>query len=328
MPPLSIRLFAVLCVLNAACGGGDSPSSPPTQPTPIATPLSLTCPAPVSLRTTTGQPVLLGYGQPQVTGGTAPVAIRCTPANGTAIPVGQTTVSCSATDARQQTGSCSFGVTVAIAPTLRVERFLALGDSFTFGTVSRAPAREIPGDTYVKKLEFLLRERYPDQPFALTNAGVPGQFMDQIEDRYPAALRNSNAQVLLLEGGANDLNTDGSGAIRDIVTRIERIARDAQSRGVAVILSTLTPQRPGSSKGTAPQLVRDLNAQIRDLCRRYQTGCADLYAAFGNEQSPLIGADGLHPTLAGYDLIAETYFAEIRRLFERTASPASTPSRF
>jgi lysophospholipase L1-like esterase len=326
MSPPRLILPVVLCAVTAACGGSDSPATPPTQPTPVATPLSLTCPAPLSLRTTTGQPLALAYGAPQVTGGTAPVTVACTPASGTAVPVGQTTVACSATDARQQTGSCSFGVTVAIAPTLRVERFLALGDSFTFGTVSRAPMREIPGANYVQKLEFLLRERFPDQPFTVTNAGVPGQFMDQIEDRYPSALRSSNAQVLLLEGGANDINTDGARAIRDVVTRIERVARDAQSRGVSVILATLTPQRPGSSKGTAPAEVRDLNNQIRDLCRRYQTGCADLYAAFGNEQSPLIGADGLHPTLAGYDLIAETYFTVIRQMFERTATPSTAPA--
>ena len=86
---------------------------------------------------------------------------------------------------------------------------------------------------------------------------------------------------------------------------------------------TLTPQRSGSLKGTAPDVVRDLNGRIRDLCRRYQNGCADLYAAFGNEQSPLIGADGLHPTPAGYDVIAETFFDVITRLFERTATPAS-----
>ncbi len=147
--------------------------------------------------------------------------------------------------------------------------------------------------------------------------------MDQIEDRYPAALRQSNAQVLLLQGGVNDINTEGARAVGDVVTRLERVTRDAQSRGVAVILATLTPQRPGSSKGTAPQVVRDLNARIRDLCRRYGTGCADLYAAFGGEGSPLIGADGLHPTLAGYDVIAETYFEVIRGLFERTATPTS-----
>jgi lysophospholipase L1-like esterase len=208
---------------------------------------------------------------------------------------------------------------VAIAPTLSVERFLSLGDSFTFGTTSRVD-RVIPGDTYTQKLEFLLRERYPDQPFTLTNAGVPGQFMDQIEDRYPAALRQSNAQVLILQGGANDLNTEGARSITDIVTRLERITRDAQGRRVSVILATLTPQRPGSTKGTtSPADIRTINARILDLCRRYQTGCADLYTAFGGEQSPLIGTDGLHPTPAGYDLIAETYFEVIRRLFERTA---------
>ena len=125
------------------------------------------------------------------------------------------------------------------------------------------------------------------------------------------------------EKGANDLNADGARAITDIVTRLERMTRDAQGRGVAVILTTLTPQRPGSTKGTSPEAVRDLNVRIRDLCRRYNTGCADLYAAFGNEQSPLIGSDGLHPTLAGYDVIAETYFEVIRRMFERTATPAT-----
>jgi lysophospholipase L1-like esterase len=267
--------------------------------------------------------VPLGYAAPVAAGGTAPLGIACTPAAGTLVPVGQHPVNCTATDARSQTASCSFMVSVVIAPTLSVERFLSLGDSFTFGTTSRAVEREIPGNNYVQKLEFLLRERYPDQRPTVANAGVPGQYVDQIEDRYPAALRQSNAQVLLLQGGANDLNTDGARAIPDVVTRIERMTRDAQGRGVSVVLSTLTPQRPGSAKGTSPQLVRDLNASIRDLCRRYNTGCADLYTAFGNEQSPLIGSDGLHPTPAGYDLIAETYFEVIRRLFERTATPSS-----
>ena len=321
---MSSRLAIVaLLVTMAACGGGATPTRPSPTPTPPAPPaISLTCPSPGPLRSTTGQPVPLAYPDPQVAGGTAPLSVGCLPAVGTPAPVGQTTtVTCTATDARSQTASCTFTMSVVIAPSLSVERFLALGDSFTFGTTSRAPLREIPGSTYVQKLAFLLEERYPDQRIAITNAGVPGQFMDQIEDRYPAALRQSDAQVLILQGGANDVNTDGERAVRDVVTRLERITRDAQSRRVAVILSTLTPHRPGSSKGTSPEVVRELNGQIRDLCRRYRTGCADLYAAFGGEQSPLIGSDGLHPTPAGYDVIAETYFAVIRELFERTATP-------
>lgn len=320
-------LAAVTCVAAltcSACGGGSStPTAPTPPPAPTPPALGLTCPAPGTVRTLTGQPVPLTYAPPQVVGGTSPLTISCTPAAGTPTPVGQTTVSCTVADARAQTATCSFAVSVVIAPTLSVERFLALGDSFTFGTTSRT-LRVIEGDTYVQKLESLLRERYPDQSFAITNAGVPGQFMDQIEDRYPAALRQANPQVLLLQGGVNDLNTEGARSITDVVTRLERITRDAQGRRVSVILATLTPQRPGSTKGTtAPAVLRDLNARILDLCRRYQTGCVDLYAAFGGEQSPLIGGDGLHPTPAGYDAIAEAYFEVIRRLFERTAVPGT-----
>jgi lysophospholipase L1-like esterase len=317
-------LVASAALLLSSCGGSDGSPGTPTQPTPPAPSLSLTCSAPASpIRTTTGQPVPLGYGVPVASGGTAPISVACTPAAGTPVPVGQTTVSCTATDARAQTASCSFPVSVVVAPTLSVERFLALGDSFTFGTTSRAAERVIPGDTYVQKLEFLLAERYQDQRLTVVNAGVPGLFMEQIEDRYAAALGQTNAQVLLLQGGANDINAEGARAITAVVSRLERVTRDAQGRGVAVVLATLTPQRPGSTKGTSPEAVRDLNNRIRDLCRRYRTGCADLYAAFGSEQSPLIGADGLHPTLAGYDVIAETFFEVIRRTFERSVTPSS-----
>lgn len=317
---------AAAALTLAACGGGSSAPTAPTPPTPpvAVVPITMACAAPSPLRTATGQPVPLAYALPQASGGTSPLTVTCTPPAGTPAPVGQTTVTCTATDARAQTTTCAFAVTVSVVPTLTVERFLSLGDSFTFGTTSRALERELAGDTYTQKLEFLLRERYPDQAFTLTNAGVPGQFMDQIEDRYPAALRQSNAQVLILQGGANDLNTEGTRSIGDIVARLERMTRDAQGRRVSVILATLTPQRPGSSKGTtAPADIRTLNARILDLCRRYQAGCADLYAAFGGEQSPLIGTDGLHPTLAGYDLIAETFFEVIRREFERTSTPAT-----
>ena len=321
----TLVLSVALSVVSAGCGGGGSSAPTPTQPTPpvAVTPVAITCSAPPPLRTTTGLPVPLVYATPVASGGTAPLTVTCTPAAGTPAPVGETVVTCTAADVQGRSAGCSFPVVVAVAPTLSVERFLALGDSFTFGTTSRAPERDIAGDTYVQKLETLLRERYPEQQFTLANAGVAGQYLDQIEDRYPAALRQSNAQVLLLQGGANDLNTEGARAIGDVVQRLERMTRDAQGRGVAVVLATLTPHRPGSLKGTAPEAVRDLNGRIRDLCRRYQTGCVDLYAAFGGEQSPLIGSDGLHPTPAGYDLIAETYFEVIRRQFERVAAPGT-----
>jgi lysophospholipase L1-like esterase len=43
----------------------------------------------------------------------------------------------------------------------------------------------------------------------------------------------------------------------------------------------------------------------------------DVNAAFGGVAGDLIGPDGLHPTDAGHQRIAETFFAAIRGQFER-----------
>jgi lysophospholipase L1-like esterase len=43
----------------------------------------------------------------------------------------------------------------------------------------------------------------------------------------------------------------------------------------------------------------------------------DLYNAFGGVASTdLIGVDGLHPTAAGYQRMADTFYAEIRNRLE------------
>lgn len=271
------------------------------------------------------QPVILSYTVPQAQGGTAPVGVACNPPVGGAAPVGETTITCTATDARQVKATCDFTVRVVAAPVLGIERVLAIGDSLTFGTVSRSTLREIPGTNYVEKLQTLLSERYFDQQPRVFNAGVPGERAAVTAQRYGDALRQTNAQVLIVLTGANDLGAEGVRGIPDVIRSIESITRDAQARGVAVILSTLPPQRPGSPKGTAFKEVVDLNGQIFGLCSRYGARCADVYTAMGGDSSPLIGADGLHPTLAGYDRMAEVYFEIIASAFERPpVIPAAT----
>lgn len=237
-------------------------------------------------------------------------------------------MTCTATDARQVTATCDFSVRVLAAPVLGVERILALGDSLTFGVVSRTRTlRVIEGDNYAAKLQTLLAERYFDQRPQVFNSGVPGERADEIASRYGDALRQSNAQVMIVLAGANDLFVEGARAIPSVVRSLESITRDAQGRGVEVILSTLPPQRPGSSRGFRFKEVVDLNSQIFGLCSRYRVRCADIHTAMGGDFTPLIGADGLHPTLAGYDRMAETYLEVIVRAFERPPpSPGQAPT--
>src|SRR5690606_32059818 len=117
---------------------------------------------------------------------------------------------------------------VVAAPTLEVERILALGDSLTFGVVSRTrPLRVIDGDNYAAKLQTLLRERYFDQRPEVFNSGVPGERAEEIATRFGDALRASNAQVVIVLAGANDLFADGARAIPDVVRAVESVTRDA-----------------------------------------------------------------------------------------------------
>ena len=57
----------------------------------------------------------------------------CTPSSGSTFPLGATTATCTATDARQRTASCSLTVTVTEPPLISLTRFAAFGDSITAG---------------------------------------------------------------------------------------------------------------------------------------------------------------------------------------------------
>jgi hypothetical protein len=76
----------------------------------------MNCPtiAPVTAtQTANGAPTQpVNFAAPTVSGATAPVEIRCSPNSGSQFPVGNTTVTCEATDAKGNTGSCTTTVTV------------------------------------------------------------------------------------------------------------------------------------------------------------------------------------------------------------------------
>ncbi|MGH9311733.1 MAG: HYR domain-containing protein, partial [Vicinamibacterales bacterium] len=86
----------MVAALAAGCGGS-SMGPMPTGPT-------IACPAAVTAVSNSGQPIGVSYAVPVAAGGSAPVAVTCTPASGSQFPVGSTLVICTATDARGRTG--------------------------------------------------------------------------------------------------------------------------------------------------------------------------------------------------------------------------------
>jgi lysophospholipase L1-like esterase len=100
---------------------------------------------------------------------------------------------------------------------------------------------------------------------------------------------------------------------------LETMAKEARFRGARVILAGLPPQRAPSA--TIP-LVGEFNQRVRDVARGENAIYVDLVAAFAGAEASLIGPDGLHPTPAGYERMAQTFLDAIRVNFEVAASTA------
>ena len=329
-PLIAMLMFALA---HTSCGETPtSPTRPPTQPPPTQSlPLSISCPTAVSASSTNGSGVVVNYSAPTTAGGPsgATPTISCTPASGSLFPVGKTEVRCTAT-AATQTAACSFEVTVTPpTPTLTRTKFLAFGDSLTAGVVAQ-PAlsrwREgppyfaytlIPTASYPTKLLSLLRDRYTAQSaqLQLANAGIAGEWAEDGAKRLPGAISDVRPEVVLLLEGINELTALGQPGVQRAARAIDTMAREARNRGARLFLATLPPTRPVS---TAPDLslVQALNAQIRTSARGENAVVVDLFGVLAGNLTRYIGADGIHPTEAGYEKIAETFMNAIRANLE------------
>ena len=337
-------VVASLLMCAAACG--DTPSGP----TP-----TLTCPAPVSVGSSDGNPVAVSFLAPTLST-PQPITASCTPASGSLFSVGTTAVSCSAFVSNQRP-SCTFNVTVTAPPRLDKTRVLAFGDSITFGSSDLCPggvtsqawtpadllqpwANPIPAATsYPSVLQTMLRSRYTAQNPVVVNAGLAGEAANDSDTRrrFTRVLNENSPEILLLQEGINDLHgLDFYGiphatGIANLVRALQDMSNEARGRGLRVFLATLLPERPNRCRSYAipprssVDLITPTNAQIRSMAAAQGLDLIDLFALVQPNLDTLIGQDGLHPTVAGYNAMAQAFFDAIRQKVE--VAPATTGAR-
>ncbi len=331
-PRVRLVLLALALSTSGACGGHKTDNSPP--PPPVGNP-KVTCPANQMIQAA-GPSVVVTYPAPVATDGAAPLTTACKPASGASFPVGVNDVVCTTTDAAGRQATCTFQVVVQPAPILEGTSFLAFGDSITAGEVTN-PSFLLdlrPDLSYPTDLQKLLSARYQTQTVNVTNCGVEQETAQAGVDRLrsvlaggacgpalPAGRRPFGAglfdAVLLLEG-INDLNSGDPNSISVVREALRADIRNAKSAGAQqVFLSTLTP-----AFAFAGDMVPAMNDEIRALAASEGAVLVDAYAAFGGESTTLIGVDGLHPTTAGYQVLAQTFFTKIQANFEVTTMPA------
>ena len=299
---------AVMLVWVTACGGS-SPTAPPPG-------LSVVCPSNQEASTIANAPVELRYPAPVASGGAQPVTVSCSPSPGARFPAGGSTVTCTAVDAAGATASCGFSVNVLNIPQLSKTRFMAFGDSLTEGKISLTPSLLVESgpQSYPAKLQKLLMERYTSQQITMLNEGFGGEKVSESFSRFGAALSTHHPEVLLLMHGVNDL-TGEDGRVQTAANAVAELLAGARDQNVTAFVATLPPLGP--PKAACPECVVPYNNLIREIAGRRGATLVDVYQVWRPE---LMGADGIHPTEAGYDVIAHAFFEAIRRTLEDHSS--------
>jgi lysophospholipase L1-like esterase len=302
----------------------------------------------MSATSASGAAVPVVYQLPTVTGGLLPLSgPTCVPPTGSSFTPGTTNVTCSVTDAKARADVCTFSVTVTIPAKLSVSRFVAFGDSITWGEDGRNSASEsasgaqrfhpevqfdIP-DTYPGALQTELDARYTAQLPTVVNVGSVGEHVLD-STTFPRFIRDTSGpyDVVLLMEGANDLAPTVTPS--SIAAGLGRMIDNARSRGLRVFLATIPPENASSAclpscRGSNAGLVPPYNDQIRLLAASKSVPLVDVFQAFHGDVLTLIGPDGLHPTAAGYHVIADTFFASIKQTLEVSPPiPTTTSNSF
>jgi len=324
-------------VTLSACTGTTPPTVVPAPAPPTPDPPKITCPAPQTAQAVDGGAIAVSYAAPIVTSGQTPVATTCSPAAGSSFTLGQKTVTCTVTDALQRTDTCAFTVTVTSPPKLSTTSFLAFGDSITYGedgqnsTAPSAaimssrfhPAVQVPfSQQYPEDLRKDLAGRYTTQAPSVANKGQPGEAAaDSATLTRFANLTSSRAySVALIMEGSNDIFYGDAANVPLAIAGLQKMVRNAKGLGLKTYLATIPPMNPPACDPVcrgrdAWPLVSGLNDNIRALARDEGVTLVDVYQGFGGDLS-LVGADGLHPSAAGYARIADLFFTAIKQSLE------------
>jgi lysophospholipase L1-like esterase len=225
-------------------------------------------------------------------------------------------------------------VPAAIVPSpqaVGATRFIAFGDSITCGVISLPAFSLLPVHCdiadygYPERLLTMLVTYNSSQVFTVRKRGEPGETAaagiarltsELAELAGPSVPVNSRPQALLLLEGINDMGGLGISATR-AASSVAQMVQIARVYNLTVLVATMYQTYPGARGENAADKIVPFNTELRRLVGGLQNvHIVDLYTSFGtNANGTYVGADGLHPTPAGYDRMAQKFHAEILAQF-------------
>lgn len=149
---------------------------------------------------------------------------------------------------------------------------------------------------------------FPGKPYV--NRGISGQTTAQMLLRFRRDVVELKPAAVVILAGTNDIAGNTGVATQAMIEdNLQSMAELARAHGIRVVLASVLPVsdypwRPGLRPADK---VKRLNAWIRDYARRSGATYLDYWSALANAQGGMdskLAADGVHPTPAGYAVMA------------------------
>ena len=198
---------------------------------------------------------------------------------------------------------------------LKENTYIGFGDSITEGWIDYL---HVPHLGYVPRLESLLYETYG--PSKVINAGWGGEITANGLTRMPGVISENTAGYLLLMEGTNDVVFRRI-SMDTTAFNLKEMILTCRDNDVFVVLSTIMPR---NDKRWHKKFFRDrifeLNDKIRNLAADEKVPLMDIFDIFYTYPESdggwlsLISDDKVHPSIKGYQLMAESWFIEIMNL--------------
>lgn len=204
---------------------------------------------------------------------------------------------------------------IVLHSSLNGNEYIGFGDSVTYGYLDY---QEAPEEGYIPRLEVVLNENYGNS--TVINEGWPGEITINGLGRIDDVLSNHSAQYLLLMEGTNDVVFNHI-SMDTTAFNLEQIVLACKDSGVFPLLSTIIPRNDYRwHYDFYKDRIFYLNEKIRELAVDLVVPLVDQFDIFYNYPEDdggwisLLCMDNVHPSEKGYEIMAETWFEEIKSL--------------
>lgn len=182
------------------------------------------------------------------------------------------------------------------------QKIVAFGDSLTAGF----------GLEETESYPYLLQQKLRSEGYnyEVVNAGVSGDTSLGGLERIDWTLETENAQILILELGANDLLRGLSPA--KMKDNLDKIIQKAKAKNMKVLLcGMLAPPTLGA------EFQRDFGNAFPDLAEKHKVAYLPFLLDKIALQKSLNQGDGIHPNAQGTRLMMENIYKELKPLLTK-----------